>query len=417
MVLAMPTPYRRIAILGGGPAGATAAATLARAGMDVALFARGKRPPIIVGESLVPAVVPYLRRLGVEEEVASYSTWKGGATFIHDREYTQSFRFNEVRGAKTTYSYNVPRDRFDATILASAQKAGARIIDHTGRGEREPGTQRVRLTDESLAASGFDTQPDFIIDAGGRGRQFARLFDIPTIDGDRRDTALHAHFEGVEVEIEGNVHTDRLEHGWSWRIPLPGRVSIGIVIDSDYIQKFGDSPEEQLDNFLKHDPVIRDFALPATRVTPVMKYTNYQSRATRGLGENWAMLGDAYGFIDPVFSSGVLIAFEGGERIANALLTGTRKALEDYDAETQRSLAAWQRVIRWYYDGRLLTLFKVGNYVENTLIGKMMSFHFRKHMPRIFTGEDATNRYSLGLIDFMVKYALAGNDPTKMQIN
>jgi flavin-dependent dehydrogenase len=417
MVLAMPSPYRRIAILGGGPAGATAAATLARAGTEVVLFARSKRPPIIVGESLVPAVVPYLRRLGIEEEVASYSTWKGGATFIHDLEYTQSFRFNEVRGAKTTYSYNVPRDRFDASVLESARRAGARVIDHAARVEREPGTQRVLLSEESLTASGFDSQPDFIIDAGGRSRQFARLFDIETIDGDRRDTALHAHFEGVEVEIEGNVHTDRLEHGWSWRIPLPGRVSIGVVIDSEYIRKFGDSPEDQLDSFLKHDPVIRDFARPATRITPVLKYTNYQSRVTRGVGENWAMLGDAYGFIDPVFSSGVLIAFEGGERIARALTAGTREALESYDTETQRSLAAWQRVIRWYYDGRLLTLFKVGNYVERTLIGKLMSFHFRKHMPRIFTGEDATNRYSLGLIDFMVKYALAGNDPAKMQIN
>lgn len=413
----MPAPFRRIAILGGGPAGSTAAATLARAGLDVALFARGKRPPIIVGESLVPAVVPFLRRLGIEDEVASYSTWKGGATFVHDLEYSQSFRFTEVRGAETTYSYNVPRDRFDASVLESARRAGARVIDHTARAERESGSERVRLSGESLEASEFDSQPDFIIDAGGRGRQFGRLFDIATIDGDRRDTALHAHLEGVEVEVEGNAHTDRLQHGWSWRIPLPGRVSIGIVIDSEYIRKFGDSPEDQLDNFLMDEPVIRDFARPARRVTPVMKYTNYQSRATRGVGENWAMLGDAYGFIDPVFSSGVLIAFEAGERLANALTTGTRDALDNYDAETQRSLEAWQRVIRWYYDGRLLTLLKVGSYVEKTLIGRLMSFHFQKHIPRIFTGEDTTNRYSLGLIDFMVKYALAGNDPAMMQIN
>jgi hypothetical protein len=73
-------------------------------------------------------------------------------------------------------------------------------------------------------------------------------------------------------------------------------------------------------------------------------------------------------------------------------------------------------VIRWYYDGRLLTLFKIGNYVRQTLIGKLLDFHFRKHMPRIFTGEDETNRYSLGLIDFMVKYGLAGNDASEMQI-
>ena len=79
-------------------------------------------------------------------------------------------------------------------------------------------------------------------------------------------------------------HTDRLEHGWAWRIPLPGRVSMGLVIDSQFIRKFGETPEQQLDAYLRHDKVIRDFARPARRITPVVTYTNYQSRATRGVG-------------------------------------------------------------------------------------------------------------------------------------
>jgi len=407
----------QIAIIGGGPAGAAAAALLARAGIEIVLFVQKKRPPIIVGESLVPAIVPFLRELGIEEEVASYSIWKGGATFIHDAEYTQSFRFHEVRGAKTTYSYNVPRDRFDASVLEAARRAGARVIEHSARLERVGQTDRLELSADTLAAADLDKQPDFIVDAGGRSRLIARLLEIPTIDGERRDAALHAHFEGVEVEIPGNVHTDRLEHGWSWRIPLPGRVSIGIVIDSEFIRKFGNTPEEQMDNFLREDPIIRDFARPARRVTPVVRYTNYQSRSTRGVGENWAMLGDAFGFVDPVFSSGLLVAFEGARDLSAALLEGTDKALRHYDRKTQHSLAAWHRVIGWFYNGRLLTLFKVGEYVRGTLPGKLLDFHFRKHMPRIFTGEDATNRYSLGLVEFMVKHGLAGNDPTKMRID
>lgn len=407
----------RIAIIGGGPAGAAAGALLARAGIEIDLFVQKKRPPIIVGESLVPAIVPFLRELGIEEAVASYSIWKGGATFIHDSEYTQSFRFHEVRGAKTTYSYNVPRDRFDASVLDAARKAGARVIEHAARLERVGQTDRVALSTDTLAAAGLDAQPDFIVDAGGRTRLIARLLDIPTIDGDRRDAALHAHFEGVEVEIPGNVHTDRLEHGWAWRIPLPGRVSIGIVIDSEFIRKFGNTPEEQMDNFLREDPIIRDFARPARRVTPVVRYTNYQSRSTRGVGENWAMLGDAFGFVDPVFSSGLLVAFEGSRDLSEALLEGTDKALQHYDRKTRHSLASWHRVIGWFYNGRLLTLFKVGEYVRGTLPGRLLDFHFRKHMPRIFTGEDATNRYSLRLVEFMVKYGLARNDPNKMRID
>ena len=127
---------RSVAILGGGPSGASLATTLARAGVKVAIFATGERPPIIVGESLVPAIVPYIRKLGagVEEEVASYSQWKGGATFVLDAKERMSIRFTEARGAKTTYSYNVPRDRFDATVLQAAVRAGALLATGSSYG-------------------------------------------------------------------------------------------------------------------------------------------------------------------------------------------------------------------------------------------------------------------------------------------
>jgi flavin-dependent dehydrogenase len=409
---------QRIAILGGGPAGATLAAFLAKEGRDVVLFNQGKRPPVIVGESLVPAVVPYLRRLGIEQEVADFSIWKGGATFVFGTEGRLDLRFDEVRKAKTTYSYNVPRDLFDATCLDAARRAGVRVVDHSGRVERDGDGDRVRLSEDSLAVASdaLAGPPDFIVDAGGRRRLLVQLLGIPTLDGERRDTALHAHFEGIEVEIEGNVHTDRLEHGWLWRIPLPGRVSMGVVIDSDFIRKFGDNPNDQFDNFLKDDAVIRDYARPARRVTPVIKYSNYQSRAIRGVGPNWALAGDAFGFADPVFSSGMLIAMQSAEWLAEALLKGTPRALANYEKRVLHNLACWKRVIGWYYDGRLLTMFRIGQYVKDTPVGKLLDFHFRKHMPRIFTGENATHPYSLRLVQFMVTYGLARNDPDALRI-
>jgi flavin-dependent dehydrogenase len=408
---------RTIAIVGAGPAGSALATFLRAEGLDVVLFAHGKRPPLIVGESLVPACIPFIRRLGIEDEISEYSTWKGGATFIFGRDEGMSVRFDEVRGAKTTYSYNVPRDRFDASCLEAARRSGARIVTHAAVLERDGDSDRVRLADASLAAAGLGArQPDFIVDTGGRRRIIPRLLGIPTDDGERRDVALHAHFEGIEVEIPGNVHTDRLEHGWLWRIPLPGRVSMGVVIDSEYIRKFGDTAEEQLDNFLASDPVIRDYARPARRVTPVVRYGNYQSISRRAVGENWALAGDSFGFVDPVFSSGMLIAFQAADWLAEALRVGTPDALTDYERRLSHHLACWQRVTGWYYDGRILTLFKVGNYVRSTWPGRLMDFHFRKHMPRIFTGENATHPYSQWLIQFMVKYGLAGNDSAALRI-
>ncbi len=411
---------KRVAILGGGPAGSATAAYLARKGIDTVLYADGKRPPLVVGESLVPAVVPFLRDLGIEDEVASYGTWKGGATFVYDQNYHLDIWFDQVRGGNSpTYSYNVPRDRFDATLRQTAARAGAVIIETKGRIEADDSGRCMRLSADTLAA-GSETfkgrQPEWIIDAMGRGRGIPKMLDLPVKAGSRKDTALHAHMQGVEVEVATNVHTDRLSHGWSWRIPLPGRVSVGFIIDSQRIREYGETAEEQFDNFMKEDPTMREWSRGGRRISPVMRYSNYQARVTRGFGTNWALVGDAFGFVDPVFSSGVLLAFQSARSLAGAIESGTPAALEEYDSYVKENLDAWHEVIDRYYNGRLLTLFKVGEHVRQKFWGRIMDFHFRKHMPRIFTGDDVTNRYSSWLVRFMADHGLYGQDPDELRI-
>jgi flavin-dependent dehydrogenase len=405
---------RSVAILGAGPAGAALGTFLARAGVSVTLFDGGKRPPLIVGESLVPAVVPFLQALGIEAEVAAYSTWKPGATFTFDADDRMSFLFGEVRAAKTPYSYNVPRDRLDRSMREAAERAGARLVPRHARVEREG--ERVRLAAESLAAAGLDGEPDFVVDAAGRSRLLARLFELPVVEGGRRDTALHAHLEGVPLLFEGHVHTDLLEHGWSWRIPLPGRVSLGLVIDGPVLREFGDDAEEQFDAYLRHDRRLREWGVSAKRISPVVRYTNYQLRHTRGAGENWALVGDAFGFIDPVFSSGLLVGLDGARELANALLAGGGAALARYEAHVLHHLANWQRVASYFYDGRLFTLLKLGDKKRNEFPWSLVDPHFRKHLPRVFTGESTTQRYSMGLLDFMVRGALFGTDPQPLAV-
>lgn len=417
---AVMTPkVRSVAILGGGPGGAALGAYLARAGVKVAIFTQPKRPVIVIGESLVPAIVPILRDLGVEAEVAGYSIRKTGATFVFNSSERLNIRFDDVRGARTEYSYNVPRDRFDATLLKAAVKAGATVVETPARLVRIAGTDRLELAPESLAAGmpvwGVEG-PDFIVDAAGRKRMAARLLELPFEEGPRKDVALHAHHTGVDVEIEGNVHTDRLDHGWAWRIPLPGRVSVGIVVDGTALDGCGVSLEEQYDNFLRRDSILQRWIAPATRVTPVVRYSNYQLASSRGFGENWALVGDAFGFIDPVFSSGTLIAFESARDLAAALLRGGDEALREWESGVLRRLNCWRRVVDIFYNGRLLTLLKMGDHIRRTVPGKMMDWHFRKHMPRVFTGENVTHWYSLGLLTFMAQHALWNNDPEHLRI-
>lgn len=412
------TQIRSVAIVGGGPVGSALAIYLARAGLRVAMFQRGKRPFILVGESLVPAIVPFLRKFGVEEEVAAYSIYKPGATFTFTPELLRSFRFAEVRGCHTKYAYNVPRADFDATLLRRAVESGAYLFEGSAVLEKTAASDQVQLSEATLAATAgvLDGQPDFIVDAGGRTRLIARLLGIRSIAGTRRDTALHAHMEGVPLISEGNVHSDRIERGWSWRIPLPGRTSVGLVVPSDHLKNFGENAEDQFDRLLRSDPNTGVWAPNAKRVTPVVKYTNYQLRSTRGVGPNWALVGDAFGFVDPVFSSGLLIGMQSAEVLASAILDGSPQAFTRYEQKILRTLAIWQRVVEYYYDGRLFTLFQVGEYVRRTFIGKLTNRHMESHLPRIFTGEAATSRYNSALLNFMIKYALAGNDPCEFEV-
>ncbi|MFN2376654.1 MAG: NAD(P)/FAD-dependent oxidoreductase [Candidatus Binatia bacterium] len=410
---------KSVAIIGGGPGGAALGNYLAKAGVKVVIFAQPKRPPILIGESLVPAIVPILRELGVEEEIAGYSIRKTGATFVFNQTERLNIRFDDVRGARTEYSYNVPRDRFDRTLVEAAVKAGALVVDEVAHVTRVEGTERLQLSPEAIRAGHAawgEAGPDFIVDAAGRRRMVARLFDLPYREGKRRDVALHAHHTGVDVEIEGNVHTDRLDQGWAWRIPLPGKVSVGVVVDGDALAACGSTMEEQYDNFLRSDSVMGRWIAPATRVTPVVRYSNYQLAAGRGYGENWALVGDAFGFIDPVFSSGALIAFESARDLAQALLSGRPEALAEWEREVLKRFDAWRRVIDIFYNGRLLTLLKMGDRIRRTIPGKLMDWHFRKHMPRVFTGEGVTNAYSLGLLTFMAEHALWNNNPERLRI-
>jgi hypothetical protein len=280
------------------------------------------------------------------------------------------------------------------------------------------GADRIRLSDATLAATDgfFDGPPDFVIDATGRTRTVARLLELRTTAGPRRDTALHAHLEGVPLLFDGNVHSDRLERGWAWRIPLPGRVSVGLVVPTEHLRRFGEDAESQYDGLLRSDPITSSWAPHAKRVTPVVKYSNYQLRAAQGVGPGWALVGDAFGFVDPIFSSGMLIGMQGAEALAGAVLENTPEAFARYERQVLRALTIWQRLADYFYDGRLFTLFQVGEYVRQTRFGRLVDFHMRAHLPRIFTGEGTTGRYNVGLLDFMIRYGLAGNDPRELEV-
>jgi flavin-dependent dehydrogenase len=410
---------KSVAILGGGPAAATLATLLARKKIRAAIFHLPKRAPLIVGESLVPAIIPILRVLGVEEEVRAYGLYKPGATINLSETVNFSFPFSQIRGPLPGYAYNVPRDKFDDTLLAVARNAGAKIIETPANVEKIPGTDRIKLSDESLAATGnfFSGQPDLIVDATGRVRLLPRLLDISAREGGRKDTALFAHVDRTHLDYEGHVHTTRMDHGWSWRIPLPGKISVGMVIGSEHLPKFGATKEERFDNLLKQDSVLLKVAKDAKRLTPVMEYANYQLVSERLCGENWALVGDTAGFIDPVFSSGLLIGMEGAVMLAGAIGKSSARAFKKYEQECIHHLECWHEIAEYFYDGRLFNSVVVGERMEKKYPWvRLMSPWYRNHFAKVFTGAASNSNFSIGMLRWVANYSAKQENPEAMKI-
>jgi len=429
------SPPIRVAIVGAGPAGSALAILLARQQAEVTLFDDGRRPELLVGESLVPAVVPILRRLGIEEETADFSRLKPGVSFIWSPTDRMSVTFKRFAPAVFPYAYNIPRPRFDDALLARAIASGVRHVPVRAKLEpaSSPSPVDLRLTGETLSAAPHlaSRPPDLIVDATGRARQAARVLGIPARLGPRRDVAHFAHFEGFHWDDEpGQVLVGRGAAGWSWCIPLQERLSIGIVLGQDDAATLGRTPRERLERAIAGDAWLTSVAGNAKRVTEVATYSNYQLISERGHGRGWVMVGDAFGFIDPMLSPGVFLALRSAELLAESLATNRRRgavlspselnaALTAYAARQQALLAAWFELVAYLYDGRLVALMRAGRDWMKSGSGffnAMVENYIARHVGLLASGAGTTSRYSRGLLRFLSRHALRGLDPKDFAI-
>ncbi|MGH8025015.1 MAG: NAD(P)/FAD-dependent oxidoreductase, partial [Limisphaerales bacterium] len=227
-------PVKTVGVIGCGPSGSTLASFLALKGLDVTVFDDGRRPDLIVGESLIPAIIPVLRKLGLEERVAEICQHKPGVSFTLSADDQIDFTFQSLAGTSLpTYAYNSPRPAFDQLLDKRAEELGAKRAKTRAKVERVNGAQ-LRLADETLSQAPWlkGRQPDLLVDATGRNRLFARTLEIPSQLGPRKDVAYFAHYDGFDIPTPpGQVIIGRLENGWCWRIPLRDCLSVGAVLN------------------------------------------------------------------------------------------------------------------------------------------------------------------------------------------
>ena len=424
----------RVAVIGAGPCGSALATFLARQGAEVTLFDDGRRPELLVGESLVPAVIPILKRLGIEEETAMLGVLKPGVSFVWSPTDRFSFTFARFAPAVPPYAYNIPRPRFDDALLAKAVAAGAHQV--VARARLEPaarGGAELALAPETLAAAPRlgGRQPDLIVDATGRARLAARVLRIPARVGPRNDVAHFAHFEECRWDdAPGQVIIARLQAGWSWCIPLKDRLSVGIVVGREDAARLGRIPAGRLERAIAVDAWLSAIAGGGRRVTSVATYSNYQLISQRGYGPGWVMVGDAFGFVDPMLSPGVFLALRSAELVAEALNPVLRRgttpspaelasALRSYAAVQSAMLAAWSDLVAYLYDGRMLALLRAGRgWMDggSTFLKSAAQRHIERHIALQASGVRTTSRYSRGLLRMLGRRGLRGIEPAELAI-
>jgi len=350
----MPDAIYDVAIIGGGPAGSTAATLLARAGRRVIVCEREKFPRFHIGESLLPVSMKTFTRLGVHEkfERAGFLKKYGGEMTSACCNEGVKFYFKDGYRSQTESSYQVPRAEFDKVLLDHAAEDGAEVREETAIKTVAFFPDRVELQMQSKAGRAAMIAARYVIDASGRHSVLGNHLKLKETYPHLQKISIFAHYEGVELE-EGRdaslTRQVRAADRWFWYIPLPNdRSSIGVVCDTALYRQAKKTPEEFLEESLAGQPFLVRRMTRARRVTPAYASADFSYRQSRLTGDRWLLAGDAAGFIDPVFSSGVFLALLAGEQCADIL-----DIVLDHPGKAARLFAQYERLLRRVMKGYL----------------------------------------------------------------
>jgi flavin-dependent dehydrogenase len=343
-------------VAGGGPAGSTIAALLAERGRKVVMVEKDRHPRFHIGESLLPMNLPLFDKLGVRDEIERIGMIKYGAEFVspyHKKAVTFDFANALDRGFP--YAFQVRRSVFDEILFKNAIGKGAAV--HEGCQVLDvaflpEGGARVRTRTADGAERSWRAR--FFVDATGRDTLLAGQLGLRERNRRHNSAAMFGHFSGARRlpgKAEGNITVFWFDHGWFWFIPLSdGTTSVGAVCRPAYIK----SRKKDLDAFFMDTIAlcseIAERLNGAKLLAPVTGTANYSYKSRRMAGEGFIMVGDAYAFIDPIFSAGVYLAMNSasvGADVVETCLDHPRRAaraLRRFDHDVRRGIETFS----WY---------------------------------------------------------------------
>ncbi|HSP17023.1 MAG TPA: NAD(P)/FAD-dependent oxidoreductase [Thermoanaerobaculia bacterium] len=355
---------RDIIVIGGGPAGSTAATLLAGHGFSVLLLERERFPRFQIGESLLPYNNDLFDRLGVRDQLRRGDFFpKYGASFITgDGKIGTTFRFDQNLPEQYQSAFQVKRAQFDELLLRNAARSGVEIREGTA-------VASVDLADPARAvvqtATGERHEARFVLDASGHGALLGNRIGEKEDVASLTKVAFFGHYRGVprpDGRDAGNTAIVVLQNAWLWLIPVNEELtSVGLVVDRDHVLGCGLEPEELLNRTIAATPWVAERMHNAERVTQVYARRDFSYRMNKIVGENYALIGDAAGFLDPIFSTGVFIAMKSAEMAATAveqkLRRGSTRLLKRYEREVTDALSKYFRFITNFYRREFLEVF------------------------------------------------------------
>lgn len=352
-----------VVVVGGGPAGASAAAIAAKSGRSVLVLERERFPRFHIGESLLPASNEILSDLGVEERVREAGfVVKRGASFWTEDGATESYiDFSLSREVLEPNTYQVPRERFDQILLDNAREAGAEVQEGCRAERFEIGADGVRVVYTDAGGSVRQVTGRVLVDASGQFGFVSKRLRLRRRDELLESVAAHAQFEGVqqlEGDRAGDIRIVSLKNmGWVWLIPLSSSVtSVGVVVPRAELSRRDAAPGGLLEGTLSSIPSVAALFTGARRITPVRRDADFSYAPVTYAGDRWLLAGDAGSFLDPIFSTGVLLALKSGREAAQAVERGLRtgdlsaRAFAGYDRLQRRTYLFFRRMVAAFYD-------------------------------------------------------------------